>query len=70
MKRGRLSMYGETEAVTWVEGNPRLKPLEDFASNWLERDPARSGFVWPKSVSCIDLLYALVSLDARAAQRP
>jgi DNA helicase-2/ATP-dependent DNA helicase PcrA len=46
-------------ACTWVSTSKKLKPLEEFAVSWSERK-AKPGYRWPKSVSCIDLLYALV----------
>jgi len=49
-----------SEAVNWVQGNPKLSALEDFAVKWSDRDPGRAGYKWPKSVSCIDLLYSLI----------
>ena len=47
-------------AITWVNGDNRLKPLVEFAVRWAERDPGRTGYRWPKNAPCIDLLYALV----------
>jgi DNA helicase-2/ATP-dependent DNA helicase PcrA len=47
-------------ACTWVHENKKLKPLEDYALSWSDRKPGQAGQQWPKSVSCIDLLYALV----------
>ena len=46
-------------ACTWVGSDKKLKPLENFAVSWSERK-AKAGYRWPKSVSCIDLLYSLV----------
>ena len=46
-------------ACAWVSSDKKLKPLENFAISWSERKP-KPGHRWPKSVSCIDLLYALV----------
>jgi DNA helicase-2/ATP-dependent DNA helicase PcrA len=46
-------------AVDWVSKGKKLKPLEGFTISWAERK-AKAGYLWPKSVSCIDLLYALV----------
>jgi len=34
--------------------------LVDFAVGWAGRDPGRSGWVWPRSVPVLDLIYALV----------
>ena len=34
--------------------------LEDYAMGWVERDPKRKDYEWPKSVSVIDLIYGLV----------
>ena len=47
-------------AITWLDGNEKLKPLLAFAVNWANRDPGRTGYHWPKSTPCIELLYALV----------
>jgi DNA helicase-2/ATP-dependent DNA helicase PcrA len=49
-----------SEAVTWVTGNASLKPLEDFAVHWADRDPGRKGYIWPKSVPCLELLYSII----------
>lgn len=47
-------------AVAWVGGPQKKKELEAYVMSWADRDPGKEGFVWPKSVSCIDLLYGLV----------
>ncbi len=46
--------------ITWLESDKKLKPLLDFAIKWADRDPGRSGYRWPKSTPCIELLYALI----------
>ena len=38
----------------------KIHPLEDYAMGWVERDPKRKDYEWPKSVSVIDLIYGLV----------
>lgn len=47
-------------AVAYVDGPPKKKDLEAYVIAWADRDPGKKGFTWPKSVSCIDLLYGLV----------
>src|SRR5206468_1635625 len=41
-----------------IAGAPR--ELRGFVEQWGRRDPGRRGYVWPKSVGAIDLVYALV----------
>jgi DNA helicase-2/ATP-dependent DNA helicase PcrA len=48
------------EAIVWVTNDSTLKPLENFAANWGDRDPGRSGYSWPFNTPCLDLLYALL----------
>ncbi len=48
------------EAIDWVTNKPKLKPLENFASNWGDRDPGRPGYSWPFNTPCLDLLYAIM----------
>jgi len=47
-----------TEAENWLKTAPQS--LRDFVDGWSNRRPAKAGYRWPKSVSCIDLLYGLV----------
>ena len=49
-----------SEALTWLTGNVLLKPLEDFAVHWADRDPGKRGYAWPKSVPCLELLYSII----------
>jgi DNA helicase-2/ATP-dependent DNA helicase PcrA len=49
-----------TETTSWLKPGRAPKGLIDFVENWSKRDPGRSGYRWPKSTPCIDLLYALV----------
>ena len=48
--------YSEIEI--WLKSSP--KGLRDYVDCWSKRNPGRSGYRWPKSVSCIDLIYGLV----------
>jgi DNA helicase-2/ATP-dependent DNA helicase PcrA len=47
-------------AITWLDNAPELGDLKEFAIHWADRDPGRPGYVWPKNIPCIDLLYALI----------
>ena len=47
-------------ADAWVNGPPKNKDVEAYVVAWADREPGKKGFAWPKSVSCIDLLYGLV----------
>jgi DNA helicase-2/ATP-dependent DNA helicase PcrA len=40
-----------------ARGNPELKALID---GWASRNPGRAGYVWPHSVSVLELLYGIV----------
>jgi DNA helicase-2/ATP-dependent DNA helicase PcrA len=40
-----------------ARGNPDLKALID---GWATRNPGRAGYVWPQSVSVLELLYGIV----------
>lgn len=47
-------------AVDFAESADAPAGLVDYARGWVDRDPARRGFEWPRSVSIIDLVYGLV----------
>ncbi len=47
-------------ADTWLDGNTKIKDLFNFTEKWADRDPGRSGYIWPKNTPCIELLYALI----------
>lgn len=47
-------------AIDFVGSKAAPKGIEDYALGWIERDPGRSGYEWPRSVSVIDLIYGLV----------
>lgn len=47
-------------AVDFVGGAGAPKGLLDYAEGWLDRNPKRFGFEWPRSVSVIELIYGLV----------
>ncbi len=48
------------DAVDFVTSADAPAGLLDYARGWVDRDPSRSGFEWPRSVSVIDLVYGLV----------
>ena len=43
----------------WVSTGVAPTGLAQYVTHWGARNPARAGLVWPKGVSCIDLLYGL-----------
>jgi DNA helicase-2/ATP-dependent DNA helicase PcrA len=47
-------------AIDYASGEDASKELIEYAEGWLDRDPKRSGFEWPRSVAIIDLIYGLV----------
>jgi DNA helicase-2/ATP-dependent DNA helicase PcrA len=47
-------------AVNFVDGPHAPKGLLEYAEGWVDRNPKRRGFEWPRSVSVIDLIYGLV----------
>ena len=47
-------------AIDFVDGNDAPKGLLSYAQGWVDRDPNRAGYEWPRSVSAIDLIYGLV----------
>lgn len=47
-------------ALTFVEDASAPPGLLPYAQGWANRDPARSGFQWPRSTTAIELLYGLV----------
>jgi DNA helicase II / ATP-dependent DNA helicase PcrA len=49
-----------TEAIDFAQGSSAPADLLDYAVGWANRDPQRSGYVWPRSVAVIDLIYGLV----------
>jgi DNA helicase-2/ATP-dependent DNA helicase PcrA len=49
-----------TTSTTALTTQPHLQPLATFTDYYGRRDPGRSGHVWPVSVPCIELLYALI----------
>lgn len=48
------------EAVDFATGADAPTGLLDYARGWADRDPAKRGFEWPRSVSVINLIYGLV----------
>jgi DNA helicase-2/ATP-dependent DNA helicase PcrA len=54
-----LTLWRST-STTLLATQPRLKPLADFVDHYSRRDPGRTTHVWPASVPCIELLYALI----------
>jgi DNA helicase II / ATP-dependent DNA helicase PcrA len=49
-----------SDAEAYVMGASSPSGLQAYAASWATRDPARSGFDWPRSVTAIDLIYSLV----------
>lgn len=47
-------------AVDFVNGSGAPAGLQDYAIGWVDRDPDRKGFAWPRSVAIIDLIYGLL----------
>jgi DNA helicase-2/ATP-dependent DNA helicase PcrA len=47
-------------AITYAQGPTAPAGLLDYATKWADRDPGRAGYVWPKNVSAIELIYRLV----------
>ena len=47
-------------AIDFINNQNPPADLEDYAMGWVERDPKRKDYEWPKSVSVIDLIYGLV----------
>ena len=50
--------YSEIEL--WLQSSPCPKGLRDYVNCWSQRDPGRAHYKWPKSTSCIELIYGLV----------
>ena len=48
------------DAVNFAMSKAAPKGLLDYAQGWVDRDPKRSGYEWPRSVSVIELIYGLV----------
>lgn len=46
-------------ALDFLEKGSPPKGLKAFARGWAERNPGRKGYVWPRSVPILDLVYAL-----------
>ncbi len=44
---------------SWVSSGSAPQSLVRYVNNWSQRNTGRGGLVWPKGVSCIDLLYGL-----------
>jgi DNA helicase-2/ATP-dependent DNA helicase PcrA len=49
-----------TRAIDFVESAQAPAGLYDYALGWTNRDPGRRGYVWPRSVPVLDLIYGLV----------
>lgn len=49
-----------SDAINFAQGPTAPAGLLDFATGWADRDPGRKGYVWPRRVSVIDLIYGLV----------
>lgn len=48
------------EAIDYVTNGHGPKGLLRYAEGWVNRDPARRGLVWPRSVAVIELIYGLL----------
>lgn len=62
VSQGEINTFDEWRrlAIDFV-GSPKVPAgLEDYAVGWVDRDPKRKGYEWPRSVSVIDLIYGLV----------
>jgi DNA helicase II / ATP-dependent DNA helicase PcrA len=49
-----------TAAVNFATSKDAPNGLLEYAQGWVDREPKRSGYVWPRSVSIIELIYGLV----------
>jgi DNA helicase II / ATP-dependent DNA helicase PcrA len=47
-------------AITFAQDPTTPTGLLDYAQGWANRDPNRSGFVWPRNTTAIELIYGLV----------
>jgi DNA helicase-2/ATP-dependent DNA helicase PcrA len=47
-------------AISFTSGAGSPPGLLDYATGWADRDPRQSGYVWPKSVPVLRLIYGLV----------
>jgi DNA helicase-2/ATP-dependent DNA helicase PcrA len=47
-------------ALTYVDSPDAAVGLQDYASTWVNRDPQKRGWEWPRSVPVLELIYGLV----------
>lgn len=47
-------------AAKFAQGPSAPAGLLDYVVKWAERNPGRAGYVWPKNVSAIEMIYGLV----------
>lgn len=48
------------KAVDYLSSGKAPAGLDAYAIGWAERDPRRKGYVWPKSVPVLELVYGLL----------
>ena len=56
----RVFQEWRNAAIAFANGTTTPKDLVDYATGWIDRNPKRKGFIWPRSVPIIDLIYGLV----------
>jgi DNA helicase-2/ATP-dependent DNA helicase PcrA len=54
-----LNLWRQT-AIRFATSNRAPRGLLSYVQGWMSRDPDRPGFVWPRSVAAIELIYGLV----------
>lgn len=47
------------EATQFISSAQAPTGLEKFRDGWANRDPKRQGYVWPREISALELIYAL-----------
>jgi len=57
-------------AIEYLENRSTPKGLADYAIGWASRNPGRAGYLWPKSVPVLELIYGLTHFFPRLYDDP